>query len=233
MSHRTSLGTLISGGTPLATQGVLSSVGDWGEATVRAESSGLSTPRASAEELRLVSCIATGDQAALRELYDHCGSFVYSVAVRVTQDRRAAEDVAQQVFVRVWERPTRFDPERGSLRTWLATLAHRRAVDHVRREQACHRREHRQLTEAPSDVEEAATSSALAERVRRAVDALPDDQRSAIRLATTMPGPIDRWQRRWTSRRGRRSLGCVSGSGASPSVSSKKASDDGRDDDPR
>lgn len=130
-----------------------------------------------------MSRIATGDEAALRQVYDQYGSLVYSVAMRVTQDRCAAEDVAQQVFIRVWERPTTFDPERGSLRTWLATLAHSRAVDHVRREQAGRRREQRQLIEAPSDVEDAATSSAVGEQVRRAVDALPDDQRSAILLA--------------------------------------------------
>lgn len=183
LSQRTSLGTLMSGGTLLATHGVLSSVGEWGEATVRARGSGLSTSRGAAEDLRLVSRIASGDEAALRQLYDHYGTLVHSVAMRVTQDPCAAEDVAQQVFIRVWERPTRFDPERGSLRAWLATLSHSRAVDHVRREQACHRREQRQLTEAPSAVDEAATSSAVAERVRRAVDALPDDQRTAVLLA--------------------------------------------------
>jgi RNA polymerase sigma-70 factor (ECF subfamily) len=127
--------------------------------------------------------IASGDEAALRRVYAQHGSLVYSIAVRVTRDRCAAEDVAQQVFIRVWERPTGFDPGRGSLRTWLATLAHSRAVDHVRHEQAGRRREQRQLPESPLDVEEAATSSAVAERVRRAVDTLPDEQRTAVLLA--------------------------------------------------
>src|SRR5437763_11091273 len=68
---------------------------------------------ASAEELRLVARIATGDEAALRQLYARYGSLVYLIAVRVTGDRCAAEDVAQQVFIRVWERPAGFDPERG------------------------------------------------------------------------------------------------------------------------
>jgi len=183
LSHRAALGTLAIGGNPLVSRRVLSSVGEWGGARVGARGAGLSTSMASAEELRLVARIATGDEAALRQLYARYGSLVYSIAVRVTGDRCAAEDVAQQVFIRVWERPAGFDPERGSLRTWLATLAHSRAVDHVRREQACHRREQRQLPGAPSDVEEVATSSAVAERVGRAVDALPDDQRVAVLLA--------------------------------------------------
>ena len=183
MSHRATLGNLVVGGDLPANWWVRSSVAEWGGATLRARGSELSTSIEPAEELHLVARISTGDEAALRQLYVRYGSLVYSIAARVTQDRCAAEDVAQQVFIRVWERPTTFDPERGSLRTWLATLAHSRAVDHVRREQAGRRREQRQVPGAPSDVEEVATSSAVADRVRRAVDALPDDQRAAILLA--------------------------------------------------
>jgi len=137
----------------------------------------------SGEEPDLVARIAIGDGSALHHLYARYGSLVHSIAARVTQDRCAAEDVAQQVFIRVWERPTAFAPDRGSLRTWLSTLAHGRAVDHVRREQAGRRREQQQLPGPPSDVEELATTLAMATRVRRAVDALPDDQRTAIVLA--------------------------------------------------
>ncbi|TDD70907.1 sigma-70 family RNA polymerase sigma factor, partial [Actinomadura rubrisoli] len=59
---------------------------------------------------------------------------VHGLARRVTGDAEAARDVTQEVFAGLWERPLAFDPERGSLRGWLATLAHRRAVDWVRRE---------------------------------------------------------------------------------------------------
>lgn len=153
------------------------------QGTVGAQGSGIRVSVGPTEELRLIGRMATGDDSALRLLYEHYASLVYSIALRVTQDRCAAEDVAQQVFIRVWERPTAFDPDRGSLRTWMATLAHSRAVDHVRREQAGHRREQRQLPEVPSDVEDLATSAAMADRVRRAVDALPDEQRAAVLLA--------------------------------------------------
>jgi RNA polymerase sigma-70 factor (ECF subfamily) len=145
--------------------------------------SGISAPVGSSEELRLIDQIATGDESTLRHLYEQYGSLVYSIALGLMQDRCAAEDVAQQVFIRVWERPTGFDPDRGSLRTLMATLAHSRAVDHVRREQAGRRREQRQLPGAPCDVEDLAASAAVAERVRRAVDGLPDEQRAAVLLA--------------------------------------------------
>jgi RNA polymerase sigma factor (sigma-70 family) len=126
-----------------------------------------------------------GDDAALTEIYDQYASFVYGLACRVIGDRRAAEDVSQDVFVSFWERPASFDPDRGSLRTWLGTLTHRRAVDHVRREEARRRRAERDAARATTtpDVEEMATALVTAERVRAALDELPEEQRRAIHLA--------------------------------------------------
>jgi RNA polymerase sigma-70 factor (ECF subfamily) len=130
--------------------------------------------------------LLAGEPGALGELYDQYASFVFGLAARVTNDRRAAEDVAQEVFVSVWQHPDAFDPDRGSLRSWLGTLAHRRAVDHVRREEANRRRAARQAAVAlgpPPDIEEVATAMAVAERVREAIDALPAEQGDAVRLA--------------------------------------------------
>jgi RNA polymerase sigma-70 factor (ECF subfamily) len=129
--------------------------------------------------------VVAGDDQALREVYDQYASFVYGVAVRVIGDPRAAEDVSQDVFVGFWERPAAFDPARGSLRTWLGTLTHRRAVDHVRREEARRRRAEREAsrTVTAPDVEEMATALLTAERVRAALDVLPDEQRRAVQLA--------------------------------------------------
>ena len=142
-------------------------------------------PRSTSWELSLRQRLLAGDDGALSEIYDQYSSFVFGLAARVTNDRRAAEDVTQEVFVTVWERPAVFDPERGSLRSWLGTLAHRRAVDFVRREEASRRRAQREaeLAALPPDIEELATALALAERVRVAVDELPSDQQDAIRLA--------------------------------------------------
>src|SRR4029077_3802383 len=125
------------------------------------------------------------DQSALGEVYDQFSSLVYGLALRVIGDPRAAEDVSQDVFVWIWERPEAFHPDRGSLRTWLGTIAHRRAVDHVRREEARRRRTDKvgsQASVAP-DVEEMAMAIITAEQVRAALDELPPEQRAAIQLA--------------------------------------------------
>ncbi len=129
--------------------------------------------------------LIAGEEGALNEIYDQFASFVYGLALRVIGDARAAEDVSQDVFVIVWERPDAFDPDRGSLRTWLGTLAHRRAVDHVRREEARKRRAIKDAArpETTPDVEEMAMALVTAERVRSALATLPDDQRRAIQLA--------------------------------------------------
>ena len=130
--------------------------------------------------------LVAADPAALADVYDQYASFVYGLARRVIGDARAAEDVTQEVFVALWERPEAFDCDRGSLRTWLATLAHRRAVDYVRREEARRRRTQRdaarRATSVP-DVEELASAILTAEQVRSAVEALPPEQREAIELA--------------------------------------------------
>ncbi len=126
-----------------------------------------------------------GDDAALTDVYDQYSSFVYGLAARVIGDHRAAEDVTQDVFVSIWERPESFDPSRGSLRTWLGTLAHRRAVDYVRREEARRRRSQREAARSVSapDVDEMAMALVTAEKVREALEVLPPEQRDAIQLA--------------------------------------------------
>ncbi len=130
--------------------------------------------------------IAAGDETALAALYDQYASYVFALALRVLKDRSAAEDVAQDVFVHVWTKATAFDPERGTVRSWLGVITHRRAVDRVRREAASRARDERSNRRdlgATPDVDEAVSSLVLGERVRSALHALPDDQRSAIELA--------------------------------------------------
>jgi RNA polymerase sigma factor (sigma-70 family) len=130
--------------------------------------------------------LGAGDEVALGQVYEQYSSFVYGLAQRVIGDPRAAEDVSQEVFLYIWEHPEGFDPARGSLRTWLGTLAHRRAVDYVRREEARRRRNQREAGRRASyipDVEEMATALVTAETVRNALDVLPDEQRRCIQLA--------------------------------------------------
>jgi RNA polymerase sigma-70 factor, ECF subfamily len=125
------------------------------------------------------------DPAALTEIYDQFGSYVFGLAARVIGDRRAAEDVAQDVFLSLWERPEVFEPERGRLRTFVGTLAHRRAIDYVRREEARRRRAARDAAGAVNvpDVDEMAMAIVTAEQVRAELERLPADQRQAIELA--------------------------------------------------
>ena len=130
--------------------------------------------------------LAAGDEAALGEVYDQYSSFVFGLAKRVIGDASAAEDVSQDVFLHLWEHADAFTPERGSLRTWLGMLTHRRSVDYVRREEARRRRGQREASRRPThtpDVEEMATALVNAERVRNALDVLPEEQRRCIQLA--------------------------------------------------
>jgi RNA polymerase sigma factor (sigma-70 family) len=137
-------------------------------------------------ETGLAARISRGDHAALAEAFDQFSPFLCALARRVTGDRVAAEDVVQEVFLRLSERPEAFDAGRGSLRAFLRVMAHRRAVDWVRREAAAHRRQQDPRSasgQLAPDVAEAAAAMVLAERVRAAVHALPVDQRDAVRLA--------------------------------------------------
>jgi RNA polymerase sigma-70 factor (ECF subfamily) len=136
-------------------------------------------------ELAVRNRLIARDPSALSDLYDQFGSYVFGLAARVIGDRHAAEDVTQEVFLSLWERPDAFEPTRGRLRTFLGTLAHRRAVDVVRREEARRRRAARDAaTTTPiPDVGELAMAIVAAEQVRAEVSRLPSEQRAAIELA--------------------------------------------------
>jgi RNA polymerase sigma factor (sigma-70 family) len=136
-------------------------------------------------ELAIRDRLIARDESVMSDLYDQFGSYVFGLAARVIGDRHAAEDVTQDVFLSIWERPEAFVPSRGRLRTFLGTLAHRRAVDVVRREEARRRRAARDAaTGVPiPDVGELAMAIVAAEQVRAEVDRLPREQREAIELA--------------------------------------------------
>lgn len=130
--------------------------------------------------------VGHGDEAALGSLYDQMGSPIFGLARRIIRDPSRAEEVTQEVFVQVWQNSSRFDPARGSARSWLMTLAHRRAVDAVRHDQAASDRERKyDWTSGPDFdvVEETVSISLEHEQVRRCLDGLTDIQREAIVLA--------------------------------------------------
>jgi RNA polymerase sigma-70 factor (ECF subfamily) len=76
--------------------------------------------------------LARGEAAALGEVYDRYASLVHGLAYRVLGDEQAADTVTREVFIHVWEHPDRYDPKRGPLRTWIAALTHRLAVQRLR-----------------------------------------------------------------------------------------------------
>ncbi len=84
----------------------------------------------------LLPRVARGDSGAFEQLYDALGASVYGVARRVVRDPNRAEDVTQDVFLEVWRKAPSFDEGRGSAKTWVMTIAHRRAVDAVRRNES-------------------------------------------------------------------------------------------------
>lgn len=139
----------------------------------------------------LLARIQAGDDAALTELYDLHSGLVFSLARRVTRDEQLARDITQEVFAYLWELPDRVDLARGSLRSYLAVVAHRRAVDEVRRSASRSRAEELgaaealvAVTDGPEDeVVDAAADSWLKQRLCAVLERLPAEQRAAISLA--------------------------------------------------
>ena len=143
----------------------------------------------------LVSDLANGDERALGALYIRHVRPVYGMVLRMLQDSETAEEVVHDAFLRVWRRPGAFDPLRSHFRTWLLTIAHRLAVDELRRRRARQALAQRQLEDASSRLVEAGAPDPLADppaaaeaeeiraAVRAALEALPGVQRAAIELA--------------------------------------------------
>lgn len=145
----------------------------------------LVSPRGPADVDDLMRRAARGDSRAFEALYDELSPAVYGLARRVVRDPARAEDVTQEVFLDVWRKATRFDGDRGKAKTWVLTIAHRRAVDAVRRNEASKRQDHHG---APDEVshDEPADALITAEEhgdVRECLETLTDLQLESVRLA--------------------------------------------------
>jgi RNA polymerase sigma-70 factor (ECF subfamily) len=137
------------------------------------------------DDERLAAGLRERDPEALRAVYARFGRVTFGFLVKALRDRAAAEDVQQQVFLEVWQRADRYDPERGRLLTWVMTIARSRAIDHLRRR-----------VPEPLDPETAAKAAERAaaspdERVERLaeqwmlrdfLDRLPPGEAEALRL---------------------------------------------------
>ncbi len=133
----------------------------------------------------LLAQVARGDHAAFEVVYDQLAGPVYGVARKVLRDPAQSEEVAQEVMLDVWRSASRFDASRGSAVAWVMTIAHRRAVDRVRTENASTAREQK-LAPGPVSGDDVAQLVEMAldrQRVRRCMGSLTTLQAEAIKLA--------------------------------------------------
>jgi len=135
----------------------------------------------------LVAACARRDENALAVLYDRHGKVAYGVALRIVRDRSLAEDAVQEAFLAVWRQAASYDPNQAKPSTWILTIVHRRAVDHVRRSVR-----HGEIAERVATLEEHGVVEGLDEatatretrrRVQKALATLPAKERSALELA--------------------------------------------------
>ena len=139
-----------------------------------------------ASDAALVVAIGRWREDALAEVYRRHGGAAFALARRLLNDRLLAEEVLQEVFLRLWNTPERFDPERGSLRAYLLAQTHGRSVDLLRSETSRRRREERDARESASfgdDIEREVIDLTVSEKVKEVVAGLPTDERRAIELA--------------------------------------------------
>ena len=137
------------------------------------------------DDATMREALTAGRSDAIAEAYDAYASAVYGIALRITHDHGAAEDVTQDVFVELSQRPERYDPGQAPLRGWLCMIARRRAIDWRRRQVTRDRYTLLLAGQAvPSpNVEEDVEASTIAKMVRAAVHDLPPLYREAIALA--------------------------------------------------
>jgi RNA polymerase sigma-70 factor (ECF subfamily) len=136
----------------------------------------------------VMQLVQQGDPRAFELLYDRHGGAAFSLAYRMTGDRVAAEDVSQEAFLSIWRSRLRYQPDRGSVRTWVLGIVHHRGIDALRRNTVHERRrspfegvEERQQAPELTDVEAARREEAA--HVQSALEKLPDEQRKTIELA--------------------------------------------------
>jgi RNA polymerase sigma-70 factor (ECF subfamily) len=136
----------------------------------------------------VMQLVGDGDPRAFELLYDRHGGAAFSLAYRMVGKRVGAEDIVQEAFLSIWRSRTRYDPARGSVRTWVLGIVHNRGIDALRRGAVHDRRREamegmEELHEAPDRTDVEAARREEARSVRSALDSLPEDQRRTIELA--------------------------------------------------
>jgi RNA polymerase sigma-70 factor, ECF subfamily len=147
---------------------------------------GTSSDIGSLSDAALIVAVARYNESALAEVYRRHGGSVHALAMRILGSDGRADDVTQDVFVNLWNRPERYDPARGSLRGFLITVAHGRAVDRLRSDTARSEREQRSARETATagyDIDSQVWDLAVADHLRDALAALPDRERRPIEMS--------------------------------------------------
>ena len=144
------------------------------------------SPYARTDDVGLVIAIARYNADAFAEAYRRHAGAVFGLAHRLLWERAQAEEMVQEIFLRLWEQPERFDQARGSLRSFLLMDAHARCVDRIRSDSRRKEREERSARAemvADYDLDLEAYDLDVAEQVRGALATLSDAERQAIELA--------------------------------------------------
>ncbi len=135
----------------------------------------------------LISLVGEGDAEAFATLYDRHSRPAYSLAYRMMGERQAAEDLAQDAFLKVWRSATSYRADRGSVRTWLLSIVHNRGIDQLRSQASRRRIQEKIEASAPkSQPTEAFAESwrnSQREQVREALKTLPKEQLKVLELA--------------------------------------------------
>lgn len=147
----------------------------------------LTPEQAQTSDAQLLEAITKGDEQALAALYDRYASILFGLLLRILHDRAEAEDVLQEVFLRVWQRAADFDETRGRVFTWLVTIARSRAIDRLRAVQSRVRVAEEAARESVfSDAPNAMTDAIASEQrevVEQALAEIPEEQRRTLVLA--------------------------------------------------
>ncbi|MGW6033761.1 ECF RNA polymerase sigma factor SigK [Gordonia terrae] len=135
----------------------------------------------------LLAAAATGDRTAFSTLYDRTSSRIYGLAFRVVRDRQYAEEIVQEAYLQYWQKAGEYQPGRGSVITWMMTIAHRRAVDRVRSEELQQQRMSQYgavSVETPRNIPlEVVVQTDEARTLRTCLGTLTELQRSCIEMS--------------------------------------------------
>jgi RNA polymerase sigma-70 factor (ECF subfamily) len=145
-------------------------------------------PAGERTDAELLALVAQRQQPALAALYDRFGGRVFALALRLLGDRQVAEEVTQDVFLRIWQRADTFQPGTASVLAWLLAITRNRSIDELRsRRGVVRRQETAELSSAPADLaddpQRRAEDRLLADDVRRVLAGLPMRQRRALELS--------------------------------------------------